>query len=195
VSILRSLYIDNDTRNPKVKGVNEYVTTSIYNWESDAYILRRFRRSFLRNVIAIISSTARAAPLRRLIAANLNFNLYATNNWQDRQPQRRARRRHAGHQPVRRVTWANTPFAYPFTNAVSPLTAVKLAISDAGTSWQRDSVDERMMTELMSWGTLGETIASEYASPMSGPGTVKNGTPYTTPTRTGCRISGSGFGP
>lgn len=38
VSILRSFYIDNHTRNPKVKGVNEYVNNVVYNWESDAYI-------------------------------------------------------------------------------------------------------------------------------------------------------------
>ena len=37
VSILRTLYIDNDTRNPKVKGVNEYVNNVICNWETIGY--------------------------------------------------------------------------------------------------------------------------------------------------------------
>lgn len=32
VSIIRSLYIDNKTRNPKVKGVNEFVNNVVYNW-------------------------------------------------------------------------------------------------------------------------------------------------------------------
>jgi autotransporter-associated beta strand protein len=36
-----------------------------------------------------------------------------------------------------------------------------------------------MFTELASWGTLGETITSEYQSPMNGPGAVNGGTPYT----------------
>ena len=75
--------------------------------------------------------------------------------------------------------WQTVPFAYPITNALPALTALKLAISDVGDSWQRDSVDERMLTELTSWGALGETINSEYESPMNGPGVVNGGTPYT----------------
>lgn len=75
--------------------------------------------------------------------------------------------------------WQNVPFAYPITNALPPLTALKLAISDVGASWHRDTVDERLLTELTSWGTLGETINSEFAPPMNGPGVVRNGTPYT----------------
>jgi hypothetical protein len=36
VSILRTLYIDNNTRNPKVKGVNDFVNNVVYNWGSGA---------------------------------------------------------------------------------------------------------------------------------------------------------------
>lgn len=32
VSLFRNLYIDNKTRNPKVKGVNEFTNNVIYNW-------------------------------------------------------------------------------------------------------------------------------------------------------------------
>lgn len=32
VSLLRNLYIDNKTRNPKVKGVNEFTNNVVYNW-------------------------------------------------------------------------------------------------------------------------------------------------------------------
>lgn len=32
VSIIRTLYIDNQTRNPKVKGKNEFVNNVVYNW-------------------------------------------------------------------------------------------------------------------------------------------------------------------
>ena len=48
VSILRSFYIDNDTRNPKVKGTNEFVNNVIYNWGTDAYILGDSAGAFLR---------------------------------------------------------------------------------------------------------------------------------------------------
>lgn len=32
VSLFRNLYIDNQTRNPKVKGVNEFTNNVVYNW-------------------------------------------------------------------------------------------------------------------------------------------------------------------
>ena len=32
ISLLRNLYIDNKTRNPKVKGVNEFTNNVVYNW-------------------------------------------------------------------------------------------------------------------------------------------------------------------
>lgn len=41
ISLLRNLYIDNNTRNPKVNGVNQFVNNVIYNWGSsggDAFI-------------------------------------------------------------------------------------------------------------------------------------------------------------
>lgn len=179
VSILRTLYIDNHTRNPKVKGVNEYVNNVIYNWESDAYILGDSAGLSYANVIGNYFINGPGSSASAFDRGNLNFHLYATNNWQD--ANRNGVLDGAGLTTNQYdvVTWETAPFAYPFTNPVPPLTAVKLAVSDAGASWQRDSVDERMLTELTSWGTLGETIASEYASPMSGPGFVRNGTPYT----------------
>jgi hypothetical protein len=32
VSIFRTLYIDNQTRNPKVKGINDFTNNVLYNW-------------------------------------------------------------------------------------------------------------------------------------------------------------------
>ena len=40
ITLYRNLYIDNKTRNPKVKGLNQYVNNVVYNWGSGgAYIL------------------------------------------------------------------------------------------------------------------------------------------------------------
>lgn len=36
VTIFRNLYIDNKTRNPKVKGLNQFVNNVVYNWGSGA---------------------------------------------------------------------------------------------------------------------------------------------------------------
>ena len=52
------------------------------------------------------------------------------------------------------MDWTNTPFAYPITNAFSPLTALKLVVSDTGASWKRDVVDERMLRNCCRSGSL-----------------------------------------
>ncbi len=180
VSILRSLYIDNDTRNPKVKFTNEFVNNIVCNWETigynmggdsagDSYV-NMFNNYFIRGPAS--GSTA-------IGGGNLNFHIYASNNWYDGNRN--------GILDGAELPFANygtmdlkaAPYPYPITTAYSPLTALKLAISDVGPSFRRDSVDERMITELISWGTLGGTITSELLPPMNGPGVIRNGTPYT----------------
>lgn len=39
ITIYRNLFIDNGTRNLKVKGLNQYVNNIIYNWNAGAYIM------------------------------------------------------------------------------------------------------------------------------------------------------------
>jgi autotransporter-associated beta strand protein len=180
VSILRSFYIDNVTRNPKVKGVNEYVNNVIYNWGTDAYILGGDSTGdTYANVIGNYFINGPNSASTAFDRGNLNFHLYATNNWQDANLNGVLDGAELAQTNYDVNDWQSAPFAYPITNALPPLTALKLAISDAGDSWQRDSVDNQMFTELTSWGTLGETITSEYQSPMNGPGVVNGGTPYT----------------
>lgn len=182
VSILRSLYIDNDTRNPKVKGVNEYVNNVVCNWETIGYNMGgdSAGESFV-NVFNNYFMRGQASGSTAIGGGNTDFHIYATNNFYDGDRD--------GILDGTALPFANygsmdllsTPFAYPITpaSAYSALTALKLAISDAGPSFKRDSVDELMMTQLTSWGLLGGTITSELIAPMSGPGVVRNGTPYT----------------
>ena len=181
VSILRSLYIDNDTRNPKVKGVSEFVNNVVCNWETigynmggesagDSYV-NVFNNYFLRGPAS--SSTA--------IGGGTNtFHIYATNNWYDGNRNGVLDGGNLAFANYGSMDLTNAPFGYPisYASAYSPLTALKLAISDAGPSFRRDSVDERMITELISWGTLSGTITSELLPPMNGPGIIRNGIPY-----------------
>ena len=179
VSILRSLYIDNNTRNPKVKGVNEYVNNVIYNWGTDAYILGGDSSGdTYANVIGNYFINGPSSASTAFDRGNLNFHLYATNNWQDANLNGVLDGAMLAQTNYDVNDWQTAPFSYPSTNALLPLTALKLAVSSVGDSWKRDSVDERMLTELTSWGTLGETINSEYQLPMNGPGVVNNGSLY-----------------
>jgi autotransporter-associated beta strand protein len=181
VSILRCLYIDNDTRNPKVKFANEFVNNVVANWETIGYNMggdsagdsyaNAFNNYFIRGPFSSTSAFG---------GGNANFHIYATNNWYDGNrdgilngSDLSASAYGTG---AAQPDFQAAPFPqYPITNAVPPLTALKLAISDVGTSQRRDSVDERLMYELQTWGTVGQTISSEFAVPMSGPGIIRNG--------------------
>ena len=179
VSILRCLYIDNDTRNPKVKFKNEYVNNVVYNWDAygynmggdssgDSYV-NAFNNYFING--PLVGSPA-------FSGGNANFHIFATNNWQDSNLNGVLDGAVIPLASYGSMDAQAGPYAYPITNAFHPLTALKLVVSDAGASWKRDVVDERMITELTSFGLLGETVKSEFEAPMNGVGTVRNGTPY-----------------
>lgn len=181
VSILRSLYIDNDTRNPKVKGVNEYVNNVICNWETIGYNMGgdSVGESFV-NVFNNYFIRGPASSSSAISGGNTDFHIYATNNWYDGNRDGILNGNDLSFASYGSMDLKTTPYAYPisYASAYSPLTALKLAISDAGPSFRRDSVDEQMITELTSWGELGGTITSELIAPMNGPGIIRNGTPY-----------------
>jgi autotransporter-associated beta strand protein len=181
VSILRSLYIDNDTRNPKVKGVSEFVNNVICNWETIGYNMGgdSAGESFV-NVFNNYFMRGPASGSTAIGGGNFDFHIYATNNWYDGNRNGLLDGTELPFASYGPMDLQVTPYSYPVAPAFtySPLTALKLAISDAGPSFRRDSVDEQMITELISWGELGGTITSELIAPMSGPGLIRNGTPY-----------------
>lgn len=99
VSILKSLYISNKTRNPKVKGINEFVNNVVYNFgnanktqdehklSADGYILGGGSAMIsdvliLNNYFVGGPSTPKTqqTPFSR---GNENFNLYQTGNYYD----------------------------------------------------------------------------------------------------------------
>ncbi|MFO1489262.1 MAG: autotransporter-associated beta strand repeat-containing protein [Verrucomicrobiota bacterium] len=181
VSILRSLYIDNDTRNPKVKGVMEFVNNVVCNWETIGYNMGgdSAGESFV-NVFNNYFIRGQASGSTAIGGGNTDFHIYHANNWYDGDRNGILNGADLSLGAYGTHDAQVSPYAYPIAtgSAYSPLTALKLAISDAGPSFRRDSVDERMITELISWGTLGGTITSELLPPMSGPGVIRNGTPY-----------------
>lgn len=178
VSILRCLYIDNGTRNPKVKGVNEFVNNVVYNWKTDAYILGDSAGDSYANVMGnYFINGPDSGNDDAFSRGNLNFHLFATNNWQDKNRNGMLDGLLLTQPDYDVNDWQTVPFAHPISvsEILPALTAVKLAASDVGPSWRRDEVDERLITELTSWGTLGQTIFTEFDPPMNGPGFFKGG--------------------
>jgi hypothetical protein len=184
VSLLRNLYINNHTRNPKVKGVNQFVNNIVYNWGVGAYILGDSAGKSYANIIGnyfINGPGTRAAAFTR---GNLNFNLYASKNWQDENRNGQLDGTELPRDKYDTVAWRTEPFAYPSVTTFTPLEAWKIVATQAGT-FPRDAVDKLLIRELESHGQRGSIIAKETDEPMSGPGRLSGGKPLADTDRDG----------
>ncbi len=177
VSIFRNLYIDNDTRNPKVKGINDYTNNVVYNWDDAAYILGDSEANSyanVRNNYFISGPNTGAAAFTR---GNLNFHIYADNNWHDANRNGVLDGRLLLQADYGTVDWQAAPYDYPSVKTMlDPLTALKVVASQAGASVpMRDKIDTRLAKELLSYGTSGQLISNENNSPMYGIGLLDSG--------------------
>lgn len=178
ISILRTLYIDNHTRNPKVKGVNQFVNNVVYNWRAAGYILGDSSAESHANVYGnyYISGpqTGRSAPFSR---ANENFHLFAENNFYDANANGILDGAIVERNDYGPVTWQTAAYEYPpITVVYTPSTAYKMIISAAGASLpQRDRVDQFLIRELTTLGERGRIIADEKQLPTKGPGPIAGG--------------------
>ncbi|KAG6851257.1 hypothetical protein H0H93_011693 [Arthromyces matolae] len=169
VSIIRSLYIDNKTRNPKVKGVNEFVNNVVYNWGSGGgYIAGDSAGPSYANILnnVFISQVSlklhfKASILTAEQDGTLNGWILSetTDNYSD-------------------VDFQATKYDYPTVSTLlDPLDALNKVMLSAGASKSRDHVDTYLIqTELGSYGKVGTTISDPTASPINGPGPISGGT-------------------
>lgn len=105
ITLFRNLYIDNKTRNPKVKGLNQFVNNVIYNWgdgaaynmsgDSEGESLTTIEDNYLikgpcfnwQNVRqednSIVAEYSTKNPTKPFIGANERFSTYFSNNFYD----------------------------------------------------------------------------------------------------------------
>src|SRR4030042_6806615 len=148
-SLIKNLYIDNNTRNPKVKGVNQFVNNIVYNWGVAAYILGDSEGDSYASVIGNYFINGPSVSSAAFTRGNLNFNLYASNNYQDNNKNGVLDGYILNQSDYTTVTWVTTPFDYPPVTSLTPAEAYNLVIAGAGASLpKRDEVDLRLITEL-----------------------------------------------
>ncbi|WP_240676022.1 pectate lyase family protein [Botryobacter ruber] len=176
VSLLRNLYIDNHTRNPKVKGINQFVNNVIYNWEVGAYILGgsagRSDANIENNYFIAGPGSKETPPFTR---ATETFHLYAQNNLFDANLNGKLDGTEIPIAEYGPVTWKQQAFDFPKVTLLTPQQAYEFVVAKAGASLRRDEVDKFLIDELTSLGTKGKTISDEMSLPTKGPGVVKGG--------------------
>jgi hypothetical protein len=179
VSIIRCLYIDNHTRNPKVKGKNEFVNNVVYNWGGGGgYIEGDSAGLSSVNVINNYFINGPQTSIEAFSRGNANFSIYASNNFQDSNRNGALDGAVLSQASYGPVTWKTSPYAYPMVSGLlTPQQAYAHIVANVGvTKPRRDRVDNRYIQELQSLGVLGQIPTNENDAPISGPGPVAGGT-------------------
>ncbi|KAK8241556.1 pectin lyase fold/virulence factor [Phyllosticta capitalensis] len=183
VSLFRNLYIDNKTRNPKVKGVNDFTNNVVYNWGSGGgYIAGGSDGKSYVNVVGNYFISGPSTSKTAFTRGNDNFYAYVEGNFYDSDQDGELNGSELGVASTNYggMNLVDTKYDYPApSTAMNATAAVDFVANHAGASLVRDSVDAYLVSELKSWGKEGDLISDETASPVNGPGYIDPGTKRT----------------
>jgi pectate lyase len=165
-SIFRCLYADNKTRNPKVKGKNEFVNNVVYNWGGGGGYIAGGSEG--RSDASIVNNYFIAGPntgkTHAFVRGNENFYASVRGNYVDDNRDGVLNGRelsltseeYGGIKLVPSVSGFSGP-----ANIMKAPDAVKEVLRTVGASKVRDAVDEQLIKEVQSWGKLGKLIHDE----------------------------------
>lgn len=190
VTLYRNLYIENKTRNPKVKGLNQFVNNVVYNWgNGGCYLMGRESAgdswADIENNYFVKGPWNSGSPLSE---GNENFQFYGAGNYYDNNKDGELNGRaltddeYTASGGLRRTTLAemtNLPKPFPvIAGKMSAEEALRWMIDSVGPSLPvRDEVDKYLVDEMKSFGTLGSTdgISDEKTLPHGGTGVLYPG--------------------
>ena len=196
VSLLKNLYISNKTRNPKVKGVNEFVNNVVYNygnanrlgdqmnygWSGEGYIMGGSSGVSEVNIInnyfmgGPSTPPSEASPFSR---GTGSFFLYGSGNYWDNNkngildgnlvPYNSSS---SGYPGIADEGFKTQAFGYPAANpTLTAGQAYQHVIDNVGANYpRRDQVDALMVDEVASKGTKGVYVYRETDVPLSNGG-------------------------
>lgn len=164
VTIYRTLYLHNDTRNPKFKLTHQYVNNIVYNWKSAAYIMggESNARSYA-NAVGNYFITGIAGSTVAFSGGNDKYSIYAKDNWVDKnrngiQDGYAIPRSEYGGGP----SFVETAYDYPELPTIPALDLYADLVKTVGASLPyRDNLDWNLINDLSSFGTKGSIISNE----------------------------------
>jgi hypothetical protein len=162
VSVLRSLYIDNNSRNPKARQKTQWVNNIDYGWVASGYILGDTSgRSdgYLVGNYFIPGPETNGGTLDSPTDA---YHVFAAENYYDSDKDGVLDGRLLTQGDFGSATWETTPSVdFPTVTELSAAAAFEQVASHAGASLWRDEVDDYVVAELLSLGQTGATISDE----------------------------------
>ncbi len=177
-SVIRSLYIDNKTRNPKARGTHEVINSVFYNWGTNGYIMGDTSGlsecNLVGNYFIYGPSSSSGAHITNTTPS---FNVFGEDNWVDSNKDGLLNGELMT--DYKTATLVASPFDYPagVASKLSAQEALDYVLDNVGASIVRDAVDEYLIDEVRSYGTKGQIINTEADNGIPGNvGTVANGT-------------------
>ena len=178
VSIFRTLYADNWMRNPKVKGVNDYINNVVYNWGGGGGYIPAGDSAgdSYANVVncSFIAGPETGTGRSPFSSGNTNYRLFQSGNLEDLDLDGTFDPVTVPASRFSTLQLVVTRFAYPApTTELSATAALAWVLEHAGASHRRDRTDDYVVAEARSYGTNGVFIFNE--SEMGGIGDVAAG--------------------
>ncbi len=172
ITIYRNFYVDNSTRNVKVKGTNQYVNNLVYNWMNGCYLMGSDSQGLSYcNATNNLFINGPSVGGNAFTGGNANFHIYAADNWQDRDrngkfdPYEIPAGEYSGP-----PTFMDKPYDYPLLPAWKGNELIDSLIPIVGASLPyRDPADFYVIDEVLSFGTKGALIAKESELPIGLP--------------------------
>ncbi len=172
ITLYRNLYVDNQTRNNKIKGINQYVNNLVYNWTSGAYIMGGDSQGeSFANAIGNVFIQGPGNGTRPFSVGNSLYHIYENDNLHDNN-------RNGSFDPYvipqsefgGGPDFQATPYNYPALPTVAANTLLTNLLPTVGASLPyRDLADYYVINEVKSLGLRGEFIAKEDALPFGAP--------------------------
>ena len=172
ITLYRNFYCDNDTRNNKIKGVNQYVNCLVYNWKSGCYLMGGDSQgSSYVNTTNNLFINGPAGGGNAITSGNADFHIYATDNWQDRNADGKFNPYEIPHSEYSGgPTFATQPYNYPVLPVWKATELIDSLLPEVGATLPyRDLADYLMVHQVKSLGTEGAILSSEYQLPIGAP--------------------------
>lgn len=193
VTLFRNLYIENATRNPKVKGLNQFVNNVSYNWGKEA-AYNMGGDSAGDSWAEISGNYWITGPWKQaaypLVGGNANFKYFAEGNWYDSNidgvldghemsDEEYARSGGARVATTAALVDRGAPKGVPeIAGRMTAPEALDYVLAFGGASLPvRDEVDQYLIDELASFGSFGTAggITTEKLLPHKGTGALYGG--------------------
>ena len=164
ITLYGNFYCDNNTRNNKVKGRNQYVNNIVYNWKDGAYIMggESAGQSYC-NIQGNLFINGPGGGGNAFSGGNENFHCYVKDNLQDKDCDGKLAA--IGVTDFSGADVVATPYDYPALD-ISPASTLIGNLNYVGASYPyRDYVDCYMVDEARSFGSEGAFISNEASLP------------------------------